>query len=570
MYSESGKLIVSATDLVGFAACTHLTWLDLQTAYGRMEKPTRDTRGEKSGDGKDEEVVDTMLKLLIQRGRQHEQNYKSQLESDGISVLSIDDDTEVDPAPRIDLGTLRRKAEDTAEALGERQQVIYQGTFLDETQPVYWRGHADFIKPVDDEDGANFEPEDTKLAGHVSVNAVIQLCNYVDHIERVTGKRPKRIRVVLGRGSHPEDFLVEKLFNYYAFLKRRFLAALEQSVENYPLPVAHCAVCRWSLRCSTRWEEDDHLSQVAFITSLQVKRLEASGIKKMTELAEVEKSKRLEGITPDVLTRLIEQADLQTRSEKDEPPKWDLVRPAEAGLGLAPLPKPSLGDVFYDIEGHPYIGNHGLEYLHGIGTVDTSELIFEAKWAHDPKSERRVFEEFVDFLMERWGKYPEMHVYHYAAYETTALTRLMGQYGTREQQIDAMLRANLFVDLYRVVRQGVRVGVSSYSIKRLEPLYMPPRKGQIVMASSSVIEYERWLGCKDQKILDEIELYNEEDVRSTWKLRDWLEERRSELVAEFGDLPRKPSVAPDAAEKENAIVRELVDLLNADRPMVVG
>ena len=40
-----------------------------------------------------------------------------------------------------------------------------------------------------------------------------------------------------------------------------------------------------------------------------------------------------------------------------------------------------------------------------------------------------------------------MHVYHYAAYEITALKRLMGRYGTREDEIDDLLRRDVFVDL---------------------------------------------------------------------------------------------------------------------------
>ncbi len=566
MYKEDGKLIVSASDLVGFSACAHLTWLDLQASNGLIPKPFRKVKEPKMGQEKDEEVVDTLLDLLIQRGRDHEQNYREELERQGISVLSLDDESAEDPAPRKALTRLRHLATETAEALDAGRQVIYQGTFLDESQPVFWRGHTDFIKPVADEDGTNFEPEDTKLAGHVSVNAVIQLCNYVDHIERVTGRRPKRIRVVLGRGSLPEDFSVERLFNYYSFLKQRFLSAIEEPTETYPLPVEHCGVCRWRYKCEKRWEDDDHLSRVAFITAAQVKRLEAAGITKTAMLVTADKSKRIPGISPEVLIRLVEQADLQKRSDDKPVPEWKLVLPAKEGLGLAPLPERSPGDVFYDIEGHPYIGNHGLEYLHGIGTIDTGKFVFRGEWAHNGPSERRVFEEFVDFVMERWSRHRGMHVYHYAAYEITALTRLMGQYGTREKEIDAMLRGNIFVDLYRVVRQGVRIGVPSYSIKKLEPLYMGPREGEIVMATSSVIQYERWLHSGDQNILDEIKLYNMEDVKSTYLLREWLEKRRAEVVEQQGDLPRTPAVEPESAGRDDPTLRQLIDRLNADRP----
>jgi uncharacterized protein len=73
--------------------------------------------------------------------------------------------------------------------------------------------------------------------------------------------------------------------------------------------------------------------------------------------------------------------------------------------------------------------------------------------------------------MARWNEHPDLHVYHYAPYEPAALKRLLGRYATREEEIDQMLRAHLFVDLYGVVRQGLRASVESYSIKKLEPFY---------------------------------------------------------------------------------------------------
>jgi len=157
-----------------------------------------------------------------------------------------------------------------------------------------------------------------------------------------------------------------------------------------------------------------------------------------------------------------------------------------------------------------------------------------------------------------------MHVYHYAPYEPSALGKLMGRYGTREAELDDLLRGGVFVDLYRVVRQALVIGSPSYSLKKLEPLYMEARTGEIVDAGSSIVEYERWLQTGDQQILDDIEAYNRDDVESTWRLRDWLEERRQELIAagEVVDRPARRATAGD--EKEPAEFERDEDVL-ADR-----
>src|SRR5690606_16047653 len=140
-----------------------------------------------------------------------------------------------------------------------------------------------------------------------------------------------------------------------------------------------------------------------------------------------------------------------------------------------------------------------------------------------------------------------MHVYHYAAYEPSRLKALSQRYASRIDEVDALLRGERLVDLYSVVRQGLRVGTESYSIKALEQLYDPAaREGTALKdAASSIVEYERWRTDGDQAILDAIEAYNRDDCVSTRRLRDWLEQRRAELIRDGHDVPR-----PDGATAE--------------------
>ena len=95
--------------------------------------------------------------------------------------------------------------------------------------------------------------------------------------------------------------------------------------------------------------------------------------------------------------------------------------------------------------------------------------------------------------MDRLGADPDLHVYHYAPYEPTAFRRLMGRYATREVEVDRLLRGGVLVDLYRVVRQGVRASVESYSIKKLEPHYGYEREVDLRDAGSSIVAFEEWL-----------------------------------------------------------------------------
>ena len=179
------------------------------------------------------------------------------------------------------------------------------------------------------------------------------------------------------------------------------------------------------------------------------------------------------------------------------------------------------------MEGDPLVQDGGLEYLFGVVEVQTDgSRTYHAFWAHDRTEEKQAFEAFVDFAMDRLARNPNLHIYHYAQYAPNALKRLMGSHATRESEIDQLLRGEVFVDLYRVVRQGVRVSQESYSLKQLEPLYMPMRVGAIKDGGDSIVAYERWLDCGEQATLDAIAAYNQEDCISTWQLRAWLEPQR--------------------------------------------
>src|SRR5438034_5323316 len=132
-----------------------------------------------------------------------------------------------------------------------------------------------------------------------------------------------------------------------------------------------------------------------------------------------------------------DQAALQLTRRTSNELDWHLLG-SEPGRGFELLPRPSPGDVIFDIEGDPFWEPaRGLHFLFGLLTLDGG---YSTIWAHDRAGERQAFEELIDLLHERLTRHPDMHVYHYGAYEPTALKQLMGVYATREDAVDALLR----------------------------------------------------------------------------------------------------------------------------------
>jgi uncharacterized protein len=67
----------------------------------------------------------------------------------------------------------------------------------------------------------------------------------------------------------------------------------------------------------------------------------------------------------------------------------------------------------------------------------------------------------------------------------------MGRYATREAEVDRLLRAERFVDLYAIVRRSLRASVEHYSIKDLEQFYSFTRAVRLADANINLRIVER-------------------------------------------------------------------------------
>jgi uncharacterized protein len=170
-----------------------------------------------------------------------------------------------------------------------------------------------------------------------------------------------------------------------------------------------------------------------------------------------------------------------------------------------------------------------------------------------------------------------MHVYHYASYEKTALQKLCLRHATREEEVATILREELLVDLYRVVRQALVVGQPSYSIKKIEEYYGKRGDASGVKAGDeSILRFEEWRAVRfdpvrrDDRILADLERYNRYDCESTFGLRQWLLSLRGAAAASFGcEIPAytgKPA-DPEQIRKERPyadLMRRLDEAIPAD------
>jgi predicted RecB family nuclease len=548
---DEGRIVWSASDLKAAAEC-EFAWLRaIDAKLGRIA-PVDDP-------------ADATLERAGRLGTEHERRVLAAYrDAFGDRVVEIEEVSSRD-AEALDGAVDRTRA-----ALADPDAaVVYQAAFA---TPEFV-GFADFL--VRDDDGS-WIVQDSKLARHARVTALMQLSAYADQLDRMGVPRSSRVELLLGDGTvstHRADDLLP-VFH----LRRERLRALvaDRHIElgaEYPaipwgdergeLGVVACGRCA---TCDLEVIAERDLLLVAGMRPVQRDRLRTAGVLTIDALAAA--SVPPARMSADTFAMLRTQARLQLESPAGIPApatpdpidtSGEAAHPAVPtfevvfATALGALPRPDHGDLFFDFEGDPLYTegaavDWGIDYL--FGWVDTRER-YSTLWAHTFADERIALERFLDFVDLRRRQHPGMHIFHYAAYEPSHLLAMAARHGVREADVDRLLRDGVFVDLYPIVRRALRVGSRSYSIKKLEPLYMGDevRTSDVQKGDDSIVKYveARALAADGQDaaaqaVLDDLADYNRYDCVSTLRLRDWLVDRAREA-----DL--RPAAEPEPEER---------------------
>ncbi|MBV9886816.1 MAG: TM0106 family RecB-like putative nuclease, partial [Acidobacteria bacterium] len=589
MHLLNGEIRLAATDVSNHLTCRHLTELELSAAHGERDVPKWESPD---------------MAVIRELGLRHETKY--------LKLLA----EQVGPDNLINLSGMdeKRILDETRRAMEAGIEVIAQGALLHRR----WFGRPDVLRKIKGKPSRfgdwSYEAYDCKLSKETKATTILQLSFYSELLGEI--QRPPNtpspaldpksksrsskaqtafdfdaVQVVAvdylpefmwvvppGKETSPEQYRVAEYAAYYRHVKERLERATNNGhgITTYPEPCLHCDICRWFRECEKRRRDDDHLSLVAGIRRQHRDQLEVWEVTTVEKLAAMQhplprEKKPLHG-SRESYDRVREQARVQVAGRTQEKLIHEPILPIVEKTGFCKLPEPSEGDVFVDLEGDPFVGEIGLQYLFGVAVKSADgQLRYEKRWAENPAEEKSAFEWFVDLVTARRKEFPAIHVYHFGGYEPGAFKRLMGLYATREEEIDSMLRAGLFVDLHSVFKQALRAGVEEYSLKKLEHFCdfkrtVPPDESRAAMR---YIEHRLELAWDEpvpEKFITAMEGYNRDDCFATSALRDWLESERAKRIAAGDKIDRPPlgDGAPteelDARQKR---VQDLVEKLTA-------
>jgi len=541
--AAENRVVWSASDLKLAAECEFAWARALDAKLGRVpavEEPEDATleRAARLGDRHEEKVLERYVRELGE---------------------SVDGGPGVVVLPKVssaDAAELAATVDATERALRSGASLVFQAAF---STPEFV-GFADFIardEPLPGESSGRWRVQDSKLARTARATALMQLGAYVDQLDRLGIPRSDEVDLLLGDGTtstHRVDDLLP-LFHVRRARLRALIAdrRIAEGASGEPLAwgddrgdlqVSACGRCA---TCEEQVIGHRDLLMVARMRPVQRQRLRAAGIHTIDDLAVAADAP--DGMNADTFTALRAQARLQSGMGADPAavPPFELVSANAIGL----MPRPSRGDLFFDFEGDPLYtegagpGENprwGIDYL--FGWIDNAEQ-YSALWAHTFADEKQALLDFLAFVKLRRQTHPDMHIYHYAPYETSHLSAMAARHGVGEAEVDRLLREGVFVDLYPIVLRSVRIGSRSYSIKKLEPLYMGAevRTSDVQKGDDSIVQYvqarELQASGHDveaQSILDDLADYNRYDCVSTRRLRDWL----IGLAREAGVVPAPP------------------------------
>ena len=567
------RIMTSASDLAAASACEFAFLRRVDARLGRdVAVPPDD---------------DPMLARAARLGDAHEDRVLAKYiaEFGGWAGPGRGGVAEIARADSRDPAALMAAEATTVAAMREGADVVFQATFFEpdmaavanehSTVSIGFIGYADFLRRT--RRGA-YEVQDTKLARRAKVTALMQLAAYAEQIERLGVPVSPEVVLILGDGSRSRHRLADiapvfraRRARLHSLLLERVAAVGADGARETAAPLAWGAVgttaCGRCEVCEPEVVRTRDPLLIAGIRGVQRDRLLDAGFDTIDAVAEALPAISagecsVDAIAQPALERLALQASVQVDAhsgwQTGGPPTYRVVDPA----ALAAIPRPNPGDLFFDFEGDPLYrepgddesARWGLDYLFGM--IDVHEQ-FMPIWAHDLAAERRALEEFLAFVSERRRAHPGMRIYHYAPYERTHLLSIAARHGACEAEVDRLLREHVLVDLYPIVRSALRVGTRSYSIKKLEPLYMGDElrdQEGVTSGAQSVTEYAEASAllldesterrAEGQRRLDAIADYNRYDCVSTLRLRDWL----LRLAAERGVLP----LATIDAEDESA------------------
>lgn len=475
---EQQKPHLTADHFYKFFQCPHWIWYDIYA------------------DAKHKKQVPPILDLL----------YKGKLMNPDSSLSKFKEFEQIKPE-------LFRDLDESFTAtleLMKQGKNIYHGVLMHEN----WVGMPDFLeaRPGKSDLGDHYYVVyDIQSSLDLGDQYKFQLIFYSLILERLQGVRPKEAYVIDPHGN-TRSFFVDDFIDQFNFTRESIEKILEGE-KPAPFLKSGCKRTPWYSLCLDGAKGCDDVSLIFKISQSDQRRLYEIGIDTVSKMADADLNdlqSKLEDWPFDKIVRINNQAKV-------------LVSGEPMILRKSNFPEVR-HEIYFDIESDP---TKDIDYLFGVLLKDNEKDAVEYKpfIANTKEEEKDAWQKFLDLL----ATLDDFVIYHYAFYEKQVFDKMALRYGA-PSSLAAKFRENT-IDLYASVTDSVVLPLYFYSLKDVAKHFGYHWDDPEAGGAESVIWYNEWLEKRDdpdkkeeaKKVLDRLLRYNEDDVRATMAVKEWLE-----------------------------------------------
>ncbi|MBW4440855.1 MAG: TM0106 family RecB-like putative nuclease [Plectolyngbya sp. WJT66-NPBG17] len=431
--------------------------------------------------------------------------------------------------PKYKSGDWRKGAEETLELMRSGVDRIYQPVLLAEEAGVTLVANPDLLVRQPGESIFGdwiYVPSEIKLSKRPKQEYQIIVAYFVKVLAAVQGAWAEEAWLILKeRGAFAVD-LWETIPRMEAILSSCLETMTHQQEPEVFISRSRCSLCHWFNHCYAIAKSEQHLSLLPGVTQSRYVQLQALNLTTLEALAETPPARLepLPGFGSETAHKIVRQArsTLQNVALLGE-------SLASHTVGKRPFRMPAIPtaaiELYFDIEAEPSLN---LVYLHGILVVDriNQTEVFHPLLAETPEEEPIAWQKLIDLL---WA-YPSAPIFHFCPYEVQTVERLGKLFETPNELIQPLL--SRFVDLHDCVTQTVTLPVESYALKHIARWVGFDWRDSSANGAQSIYWYAQWLATGDRSYLESILIYNEDDCRATYQVKEWLVDFLDHAIAQ--------------------------------------
>lgn len=504
-FKKITRMNITASKLYNYLQCEHRVWRD---ANGPQEEKSKETN--------------PFVQMLWDKGVGHEEKVVSGLGT----VLNLKD------------GTEEGRIQQTLDAMRREVPLIYQGVvrsgdLLGIPDLLKRNGDGTYL-PVDIKSGMGVEGVDeaSEEIGKYKKHYAVQLALYSEVLIDV-GFAKQHKGMIIDINS---DEVIYELdlpmgarssltwWDFYLDTKIKASKLINNEVQNTPAYFGMCKLCPWYGSCK-KWVTNKQDPTMLFYVGRRARDtlyedLDIENYKDLRDLdigGLIEKKKKdkhfLSGLGESSLEKIVRRSKIMGET------KTPVIHIPQS------FPKTNF-ELYFDIEDDP---TQAFVYLHGVYERSQNGERFVSFVALDKtdEAEKNAWQNFWEYI--RSLPKDDFTIYYYSHHEKTTYHRMMRKYPdvVTEEEVDWFFSKEKAVDLYsEVILNNTDWPLMSYSLKEIAQYLGFDWRDKSPSGAMSIQWFNTYLETKDQKDMDRILLYNEDDCKATMVIKDFLDKQQ--------------------------------------------